>query len=279
MAVSWELCKNGSVGRILPSAPARRNRPPVGGVSCLRKEIPMSERPLPRWLPPFVTAPAEAATAESRLLRRCLAAAVVIHGVLLALPVTWSVSKVAAAPPVVIPVHRLAQLRPPEPPEPPVNHPPPTPVTTTVTIPVPDFDPPEPLDRPEPRELPPPDLGPVDPGADLVAAVLDAPPPPPPEDPPIYVVGDVVPPEAIYAPEPRFPEIEQRIGRGGLVIVQAVIERDGSVSEVKVLRGASPALTEAALEAVRRWRFRPATRGDRPVAVYYQLTVRFQVLH
>ncbi len=239
----------------------------------------MSERPLPRWLPPFVTASDEAAASESRLLRRSLGAAVVIHGVLLALPISWSVSRVAADPPVVIAVHRLAQLRPPEPPTPPVHHPDPAPRQPTVTIPVPDFDPPEPLDRPEPAAVPVPDLAPVDPGADLVAGILDAPPPPPPDDQPIFVVGDVVPPEAIYAPEPRFPEIERRIGRGGLVIVQAVIGRDGTVGEVKVLRGVSPALTDAAVEAVRGWRFRPAMRSDRPVSVYYQLTVRFEVLH
>jgi outer membrane biosynthesis protein TonB len=35
-------------------------------------------------------------------------------------------------------------------------------------------------------------------------------------------------------------------------------------------------MTEAALAAVRRWRFRPATLENRPVAVYYHLTVRFE---
>jgi len=239
----------------------------------------MSERPLPRWLPPFVTAPDEAATAESRLLRRCLAAAVVIHGVLLALPVTWSVSKVAADPPVVIPVHRLAQLRPPEPPEPVLDRPLPTPHEATVTIPVPDFEPPEPLDRPQPVALPQPDLAPFDSGFDLAADILDAPPPPEPPDEPVLVVGDVLPPEKLYAPQPRFPEIERQIGRGGLVVVQAVIERDGTVGEVKILRGASRALDEAAVEAVKTWRFQPATLNGRPLTVYYQLTVRFRVLH
>lgn len=236
----------------------------------------MSERPLPRWRPPFLTAPDESA-AENRLLRRSLAAAVVIHGVLLALPISWTVSKVAAEPPVVIPVHRLAQLRPPEPPQPPVHAPePPTPRDVTVTIPVPDFDPPEPLDQPTP--LPAPDLAPLDPGPELAAGIFDAPPPPPPPDEPVLVVGDVLPPEKLYAPQPRFPEIERRIGRGGLVVVRAVIERDGSVGEVTVLRGASPALDEAAVEAVRTWRFRPATLKNKPVTVYYQLTVRFRVM-
>lgn len=46
--------------------------------------------------------------------------------------------------------------------------------------------------------------------------------------------------------------------------------------DVKVLRGAPFGMTEAAVEAVRGWRFRPATREGEPVAVYYQLTVRFR---
>ncbi len=55
------------------------------------------------------------------------------------------------------------------------------------------------------------------------------------------------------------------------VVLQAAIDRQG-----RVLWWARFWMTEAAADAVRGWRFRPAWRGGQPVAVYYQLTVRLQ---
>lgn len=211
---------------------------------------------------------------QRRVFRWSLTAAVGIHALILALPMPVdSVHAEVEAP--ARPVYRLVN-RPPAPPEPPEPQELPTPVEARVTIPVPEIDTPEPLPRED--RLPEPDPAVVDPGAVALPDGFGDPPPPPPEpeDGPVYVVGEIEPPEAIHAPRPRYPELARRAGRDGLVVLQAVIDRDGRVREVQVLRGAPFGMTEAAVAAVRGWRFRPATRGGGPVAVYYQLTVRFR---
>jgi protein TonB len=211
------------------------------------------------------------------VFRWSLAVAVVVHGLLLALPMPTGTVDAGVAPPAR-PVFRVVN-RPPAPPEPPepleLPEPPAGPV---VTIPVPEIDDPEPLSRDE-EPLPTPDPAVADLDSTAWDGILDAPPPPAePGNGPVHVIGDIVPPETVHAPRPRYPEAAHRIGRNGLVVLQAVIDREGRVREVKVLRGAPLGMTEAAVDAVRGWRFRPATRDGEPVAVYYQLTVRFRRL-
>jgi protein TonB len=213
---------------------------------------------------------------EGRLLRWSLTGAVAVHALLLPLPVPTSAVKAAVEPPAravfEIVDHKLAPPAPPTPVEPPIR-----PREAAVTIPVPEVDAPEPL----PDDTPLPMADPI--ADDMDGAVftnLPAGPPPGPSPPagdePIYVGGDVEPPEALHAPPPRYPELARVAGRDGLVVLQAVIDRDGTVRDVRVLRGAPFGMTEAAVEAVRTWRFRPARRAGEPVAVYYQLTVRFR---
>ncbi|MCA1733211.1 MAG: energy transducer TonB [Acidobacteria bacterium] len=77
--------------------------------------------------------------------------------------------------------------------------------------------------------------------------------------------------------EPTYPELAKKIGVQGLVVIECVIARDGSVRDPKVVRGAHPLLDKAALEAVRQWKFAPGRMGDRPVDVLFNLTVTFEM--
>jgi TonB family protein len=62
----------------------------------------------------------------------------------------------------------------------------------------------------------------------------------------------------------------------GELEVEVVIDKQGRVSHPKVIRKLSnPALSYAALEALRRWEFEPATLDGRPVQVFYDLTVNY----
>jgi protein TonB len=87
----------------------------------------------------------------------------------------------------------------------------------------------------------------------------------------------VTPPVAIETIAPPYPELARRAHMEGVVVLEAVIGVDGSVRDARVLRGASPLLDPAALEAVRRWRYRAASVGDRPVAVYLQVVITFSL--
>ncbi len=111
---------------------------------------------------------------------------------------------------------------------------------------------------------------------DSVIGIPEGPPPSEPEGP-IQVGGDVKPPEKITAPQPQYTEIARKARIQGVVIVQAIIDKQGNVTNVKVLKGLPMGLEEAAVDAIKQWKFRPATLNGKPVTVYYNLTVNFKL--
>lgn len=84
-------------------------------------------------------------------------------------------------------------------------------------------------------------------------------------------------PEPVEGFQPRYPDQLRRAGVSGLVQVQYVVGSDGRVDEqsIRVLASSHPAFLQAALQALRDSRFKPARRGGRPVAVLVQQTIRF----
>jgi periplasmic protein TonB len=59
------------------------------------------------------------------------------------------------------------------------------------------------------------------------------------------------------------------------VIIEAIIDQNGNVTDARVLKGLPMGLDDAALSAVKRWKFLPGTLNGTPVPVYYNLTVIF----
>jgi protein TonB len=92
-------------------------------------------------------------------------------------------------------------------------------------------------------------------------------------------IGDVTEPVLIESSKvlPRYPELARRAGVSGRVILEAIVQIDGTVASVRILRESPPHLGfgEAARAAVARWRYRPGTQQDRPVAVYFTVIVDF----
>jgi len=76
---------------------------------------------------------------------------------------------------------------------------------------------------------------------------------------------------------PAYTEIARLARIQGLVVLRATIDRDGRVTDARIEKGLGFGLDEASLETVRRWTFEPATLRGRPVAVFYYLTVRFEL--
>ena len=94
---------------------------------------------------------------------------------------------------------------------------------------------------------------------------------------PMKVGGSVLPPRKTYSPAPPYTE-EARQGRiQGVVILEAIIDAEGHVRDVKVLKGLPMGLTESAVETAMQWKFEPATLQGEPVAVYFSLTIRFSL--
>ena len=106
---------------------------------------------------------------------------------------------------------------------------------------------------------------------------LDAP-PPPPSGPKVVFIPYDDPPVAMSPIRPRYPEIAQEAGIEGVVVVQAFIDEKGRVKETLILKGVpNTGLDEAAMEAIRKTRFRPAKQRERAVGVWISLPVNFRL--
>ena len=89
--------------------------------------------------------------------------------------------------------------------------------------------------------------------------------------------GEVDPPEKLFAPQPGYTEEARQARVQGVVILQAVIDVLGQVTNIKVLKGLPQGLADAAVMTVATWRFKPATLKGTPVPVYYNFTVNFSL--
>ena len=106
---------------------------------------------------------------------------------------------------------------------------------------------------------------------------LDAP-PPPPSGPKVVFIPYDDPPVALSPIRPVYPEIAQEAGIEGVVVVQAFIDEKGRVKETLILKGVpNTGLDEAAMEAIRKTRFRPAKQRERSVGVRISIPVNFRL--
>jgi protein TonB len=117
----------------------------------------------------------------------------------------------------------------------------------------------------------------------VVGGVLtDLPPPPPPPPPtpvpraPVRVGGELKAPALLERVEPEYPPLAVRAQVQGVVILEAVVDRQGRVEDVHVLRSI-PLLDKAAIEAVRQWRYSPLLLNGKPERFVLTVTVSFSL--
>ncbi len=96
-------------------------------------------------------------------------------------------------------------------------------------------------------------------------------------DPPFDMVqGDgIVHPKGLYVPAPQYCKEARHDRTQGVVVVATVIDRDGCLEDLHILKSLTPCLDKAALTTLAGWVYQPATRDGQPVAVHYKLTVTF----
>jgi len=97
---------------------------------------------------------------------------------------------------------------------------------------------------------------------------------------PVEAGGGVVSPVLIESSgvQPVYPEEALRAGLEGLVVLEAVVDERGRVGhDVKVVRRLGLGCDEAAVAAVRQWRFRPATRDGKPIKVRRIFPILFRL--
>ena len=109
----------------------------------------------------------------------------------------------------------------------------------------------------------------------IISGAKNVPPPPGPvSKAPIRVGGKVKPPRALYTPAPNYPVIAKQTHVQGVVQIDAVLDVDGGVIEMKVVSG-HPLLIQAALDAVREWKYEPSYLNGQPIAVELIVNVTF----
>jgi TonB family protein len=89
--------------------------------------------------------------------------------------------------------------------------------------------------------------------------------------------GEVQRPELLFQADPQYTEQARAAGTTGTVIVEAIIDAEGCVTNVRPLQELPNGLTESAMSAVSKWAFSPATLEGQPVKVYYILTINFSI--
>lgn len=91
------------------------------------------------------------------------------------------------------------------------------------------------------------------------------------------VGGPVSPPRPIYDPEPEFSESARAVGYEGVCTLGVIVGADGKPSNIRVINAIGMGLDEKAIEAVRSWRFSPALKDGKPVAVQIAVEVDFHL--
>ena len=108
------------------------------------------------------------------------------------------------------------------------------------------------------------------------APVVEVPKPEVPSGP-MRVGGDVKAPVAVRKVDPEYTDLARTARIAGVVVLEAVIDKQGNVDRVKVLKGLPMGLDEAAKRAVREWKFKPGTMNGQPVDVIFSLTINFKL--
>jgi protein TonB len=168
---------------------------------------------------------------------------------------------------------------------------------TLITYSVPETKPPEPLPEPMPDKQAPSRIVKIDrivhtqtiDNSDIIRPLDPLPPLPPlplppgpqilPEPPKPAVMTEAQPdPRFAAVLQPPYPSAMARLEIEGRVVIRVLIGTDGRVKAVEPVSATDPAFHEAtAAQALRRWRFKPATKDGVPVESWRTMAVRFQL--
>lgn len=88
---------------------------------------------------------------------------------------------------------------------------------------------------------------------------------------------DVTPPETLDQSEPAYPELAVQRCVSGTVIVRGIVEKDGSIKNVALVKPLGYGLDEAAVKKINTWKFRPARKKGQPVDCYVIIKIEFSL--
>lgn len=145
---------------------------------------------------------------------------------------------------------------------------------------------PPPPPPPEPKPVPKPKPLPKAPPSERAIKAPEPPPPPPveapvePQKPTEPPPAPVLPPNAdaseLNNPAPGYPDLSRRLGEKGTVTLEILVKANGTVGEVKIKESSGyKRLDKAAVNAIKRWRFVPASQAGAPIDYWYEIPFEF----
>lgn len=131
-------------------------------------------------------------------------------------------------------------------------------------------------ERPQPVESARPDIPHPEPPPAPAPVAIETPKPVPP--PPLPVTQPRFNADYLDNPKPPYPGTSRRMGEEGEVRLRVHVTPAGTAQQVEVYRSSGfPRLDQAALDAVKQWRFIPARQGDQPVPAWVIVPIQFSL--
>jgi protein TonB len=124
--------------------------------------------------------------------------------------------------------------------------------------------------------MPPIDLADIDPPPFSPPRPPDPPPGEPDVPPPPVIGGRLEPAVLIKQTNPAYPELARTARVEGTVILEGTVSIKGNVETLTVVSG-HPMLVDAAIDAVRRWKYRPAKLNGQLIPCPIKIQVRFKL--
>ena len=226
----------------------------------------------------------------SRHSSLCATASVLLHAVLILTVVSGLLRHThneIEKPPVVVELIRPKTEPPPPKPEPPKPEPPkPKPPKAEPPRPEPPRpEPPRPVIQPTPAPVqapapvvPVPETRPAPHPPEPAPAPKAPPAPPAPPTPPAKTEVNISASYSASNMKPAYPAMSKRLGEQGTVVLRVLVKSDGTAGSVEVKSSSGfPRLDQSAMDAVKSWRFNPATLDGKPVDEWYQVPIPFKL--
>ncbi len=92
---------------------------------------------------------------------------------------------------------------------------------------------------------------------------------------PVFAQSKAEPPVPVRTVPPDYPDELRRDGVSGLVMVKCTIDEQGNVSGTEVEKSSNAAFEKPALNALKKWKFKPAKQDGTPVAIKVSIPIKF----
>ncbi|OGF68098.1 MAG: hypothetical protein A2Y62_05690 [Candidatus Fischerbacteria bacterium RBG_13_37_8] len=209
----------------------------------------------------------ESSLYQKKNVRIAVLGAVIIHLIIFVIRFPQQVHQITEGPPPdIIRVNRPEVKLPPRP-NPPIDK-------KFKTLPVPDPTPDEPEPIIEQKPIQPEDDFPTDNDSNIF---IDSAGPPLNPDAPARIGENGEQAVLKYKVEPEYPEEARRARIEGVVILEAVIKKDGTVGDVEVIKSVEPSLDQAAIKAIKQFLFIPGKINGKPVNSYFIAGITFKL--